>query len=267
MKTRVKKDSDGLWVLLPRDVAGAYADCDAEITGLKNGIFTCMALPKVAAQKGGDGRISDLVLSDDEHNVARKLFSIRYENRIVPLVEKSLSQNEKKALARLLARKLIMVFTGRKYAKGVYNISELLYVHLRQEVPMPSAQAAPPSPPQQIIRAMPNTLEHLAAAGYMVLDNESDAKSLMPHMQEQIKAGAIRGVRGFDKKYYVLTKGFRMANEGKLLAQLDRGESSIDKLADGLSLRQDAVRTLLLVLAEEGEVLEKNMRKGVWTRA
>lgn len=266
MRARMKKDSEGTWVLLPHEAAKAYENCDADVAELKNGIFACMPAAREAAQKAGVKNAGGLELTEDEHAVAKKMFSIRFENRLVPMVEKTLNPNEKKALARLLARKLITVFAGGKYAKGVYNISELLYVHLKQEAPQQQA-AAPSGQPQTSMRAPINSLGHLATVGYMVLDNEFDAKNIMPEMQEQIKAGTVKGVRGFDRKYYVLTKGFRLANEQKLLALLEKGENTVDKLAAALGMPPDAARTLLLVLADEGEVIEKNMRRGVWTRA
>jgi len=105
----------------------------------------------------------------------------------------------------------------------------------------------------------------LRKLGYMILDNENEAKNVMPTLASEITHDDVKGVRGFDKKYYVLLRSFYLEHEGRLLAALDRGPKNADAMAPEMHLTPEAVRTLLVVLADGGEVIEK--QKGVWQRA
>ncbi len=283
MKTKVRVEKDGAYVLLPPNLADGMGNAEVEVFPLRDGVFLVCAgkiidQAAMKVEKEAVKKPSGLSLSDEELAVAKKLFSIKFENRTPPQLDKVLSPAEKKAVAKLCERKLVTVFSGGKYAKGVYNINEPLYVHMRsisaEGRGRPQMQGTETGHKAVAVVGMPaidaagkNTLLHLAKYGYMVLEGEYEAKALMPSLEESIRSGQVKGVRGFDKKYYVLRRQFLLANEKKLLSLLDGGELTAGEAAAKLGMGEDAARALLVVLAEEGEVLEKNARRGVWARA
>lgn len=280
-RLKITKGETGAFAALPDELASALKDGqEIEIFPLRDGIYI-ITIPGALSEKmptaapvqtkseaakplpirAAPAASLGISLERDEEAVARKLCKIRYENREVPKVEAMLNAAEKKALAGILQKKLITIGKNAKYPKGVYNISDALYNAMRTPGTAPAASARAPSVASPPI----NTVEHLQKLGYMILDNETEAKNLMPRLQDAIKADDVKGVRGFDKKYYVLLRGFYVENEAKIIALLDAGPKKCDAMAPEVHLTPEGVRTLLMVLADQGEVIEK--AKGVWERA
>lgn len=231
------------------------------------------------------------VLSPDEMSMLRKLLAIRFEERTVPAVAKKIGAAEKKVLDALVARRLIEVFKNAKYKEGVYNISQKVYSAaaapmngaMKKDDTEPAKSTAPKyemrnpeiskqentTPVIPAIRTLDNppinSAEHLARFGYMVLNTETEAKMAMMQIQPMLKTDDVRGIRGFDKRYYVLRRSFLHQYAGLVLAQLDAGPSTSDKIAAALGLPAEAVSVILMIMADEGEVIEK--RRGTWERA
>ncbi|MFH1094714.1 MAG: hypothetical protein V1728_00675 [Candidatus Micrarchaeota archaeon] len=131
--------------------------------------------------------------------------------------------------------------------------------------PAPAYPAYPSSPSFISKPGDLNTVEHLIAKGYMVLDNENEAKTVMPHINAKLKNETVKGIRGFDRKYYVLRRSFLMEYESRLLPILDAGAANVKTLGEKLGLDENAVTVLLMILGDDGEVIE--LKKGMWRRA
>lgn len=237
--------------------------------------------PTATAQLSKKSQTS--VLSPDEMSMLRKLLTIRFEERTVPAVAKKIGAAEKKVLDALVARRLIEVFKNSKYREGVYNISQGVYeavstpmsgekrkenaAQLQPQAEKTNAHSSPPLAFSNSSSGTPpiNSADHLARFGYMVLNSEGEAKMAMMQIQPMLKTDDVRGIRGFDKRYYVLRRSFLHQYAGLVLAQLDAGPSTADKIAAALGLASEAVSVILMIMADEGEVIEK--RRGMWERA
>lgn len=212
-----------------------------------------------------------MTLSPDEMSMLRKLLTIRFEERTVPQVAKKIGAAEKKVLDALVARRLIEVFKNAKYKEGVYNISQRVYEAVAAPLQPPAERTNAPQSPQLAFSTSAsgtppiNSADHLARFGYMVLNTEAEAKMAMMQIQPMLKTDDVRGIRGFDRRYYVLRRSFLHQYAGLVLAQLDAGPSTADKIASALGLAGEAVSVILMIMADEGEVIEK--RRGTWERA
>ncbi len=111
-------------------------------------------------------------------------------------------------------------------------------------------------------KAVESSKTMLDEKGFVVLDNEFEAKNLSQELEKEVKRGNVIGVRGFDKKYYVVSKGFLKHASDKVLRELSKRDCNAKELALASKLRLDACIAALCVLKEEGEVIEK--RKGVF---
>lgn len=280
MILKARKLEDGVALMLTPEIAKALGE-EAEAIHLRDGIYLVAAKGGIDSATGRAGREEAAAaapakytpvssgknvlqiskpaampsLSADEMAVARRLSAIKFQSRQVPQVEKVLNAAEKKALETLLQKKLVQIMKSEKYPKGVFNISDAMYAAAK-----PGQAVTAPVPTTAI-----NSVDHLKRLGYMILDNENEAKSVMPALHDQITTEDVKGVRGFDKKYYVLLRPFFMQHEGKLRALLGKGGMTCEQIAPELHLTSEAVRTLLLVLADSGEVIEK--KKGMWEMA
>ncbi len=260
--------------------------------------------PPIIRPSDSPSPIKPRVLSPPEAALVRKLTAIRFEERTVPQVAKKIGAIEKKLLDGLVARRLIEVFKNSKYKDGVYNISQGVFHAVsaqeggeknkqetpgtlevpfpvpgaRNELPGP-APRGPPAPSQRTQAAISrepassiadskipiNSPAHLQRFGYMVLDNENEARAVMESVKDVQKSDPVKGVRGFDRKYYVLRRSFMAQHKDALLARLDAGDANSDTVAKDTGLSAAAASVLLMILADDGEVLEK--KKGMWGRA
>ncbi len=110
-----------------------------------------------------------------------------------------------------------------------------------------------------------NSILHLQKFGYMVISNEAEAKIQMQNIKVQIKNEDVCGVRGFDKKYYVIKKSYLNSLEPLISVLLNQGTSNLVQIASKLNLPSDAITAVLVIMADEGLVIEK--RRGEWAKA
>lgn len=103
-----------------------------------------------------------------------------------------------------------------------------------------------------------------AASGFTVLEDESSAKALSQQFESLIKSGHIRGVRGFDKKFYLATSAYYETTCAKILAALKEKGKTAETLSADLKVPLSGCLTVLYLLKEEGEVLEK--KRGEFSR-
>ncbi|MFA6907643.1 MAG: hypothetical protein WC263_02345 [Candidatus Micrarchaeia archaeon] len=267
MEVAVRKTREGAELLgsLPPEIANAAA---LEIFPLRDGI--CLLSVKGAI----GGHAPQAGLSEPERALVKKLLAIRFEKRTPSDVDRTLSGAEKAVLAALLEKKVVNVFRSSKYGNGVYNVSDAIFGATRDALPAHEAGGAPQSGAQ--LRA-PSPLSAGKAAsapprpsppqydplskGYLVLENEGDARQLSSAVAERIKAGEVAGLRAFDRKYYFIRKDFAMQHQPRIMSSLEKGDKTSDELARALSLPPEACLAILLHMAEEGELLEKNKGK------
>ncbi|NYZ74659.1 AbrB/MazE/SpoVT family DNA-binding domain-containing protein [Candidatus Micrarchaeota archaeon] len=118
----------------------------------------------------------------------------------------------------------------------------------QKQTPIPSKPAVKPVTPFELIERK----------GFFIVENEADAKNLSKALEQEIKAGLVRGVRGFDKKFYVVSTLFLKAMSQKFGAALSGKEPLTPaQLAQAASCDENACNAVLQVLKEDGDVLEK----------
>jgi hypothetical protein len=83
-------------------------------------------------------------------------------------------------------------------------------------------------------------------------------------LESDVKMGRVLGIRGFDKKYYVVTREFYDALSKKLLKALSgKKEENVVALSESLKAPQEACIAVLYLMKEEGEVIER--KRGFFT--
>jgi len=276
MDVNVRKSKDGaeLFGSLPSDIANAQS---LELFPLRDGIY----LLSVKGALGG--QTLQAGLSEQEKTLVKKLLAIKFEKRTPSDVDRTLSGAEKSTLASLVEKKVVTVFRSGKYENGVYNVSDAAFGQTRDapgalhraaagadasaggketaQMPRNSAAGAAPQPaPSSAARAAHAAPDPLAN-GYLVLDNEGDARALSGAVAERIKAGEVAGLRAFDRKYYFIRKDFATAHQPKIMSALEKRDMTAEELARELKLMPEACLAILLHMAEEGELLEKNKGK------
>jgi len=96
--------------------------------------------------------------------------------------------------------------------------------------------------------------------GYAIFPTENEARSASEKLEQEIKRKEVLGIRGFDRNYYVATRAFYESNSPKVRAAIMKQEKSSEEVAQEIKMDEEAVKVVLRLLGEEGEVIEK--RKG-----
>jgi len=263
---KATKTREGLMLsgAIPQEL---LSSASLDIIPLRDGSF--LLIPKQEQPK-----VSSL-LNEREKIAVKKLLSVRFEKRTPQEIAGILTKEEKETLESLMKRKIVHLFKEGKYAKdGVYSISDFAFHQAREEkgsaaMGSPATQTSSPSKQNDLqaplIPPPISSPEHLEKFGWMVLDNESDARSFSNSFPDRVRSGAVKGIRAFDRKYYFVTQGFVLNYEKKVMAALDKKEKTADEISSELALNADGCRCLLYHMCEDGDVLEK--QKGKFARA
>ena len=234
-------------------------------------------------------------LSEEEINLIKKVLQIKFEERTPEKVMSSLSQSEQEMLNSLTKRNVVQIYYGGKYSQsGVYHVPPSIFQQIiektqsmegkteqKPQIQIKEAERKTPSKAEARAEKKEqkeerkkeekeekaeadegNALKLLNKQGYLVLNSESEARDMSEMLADKIKKNQITGIRGFDKKYYIVKNSFILKHQSKIKSVLKHGPLSSDKIAAELEMGQEAVNALLTVLREEGEILEK--RKGVF---
>jgi len=262
MEVKVRKTKEGaeLSGSLPSEIANASS---LEVFLLRDGIYLLSIKGAIGGQKAAGP------LSEQERALVKKLLAIRFEKRTPAEVDRTLSSQEKATLASLVEKKVVNVFRSSKYENGVYNVSDIVFGQAR-EVAGAQQQAGASSTgsrgaPQLAGSQQRSQAAHPAydplAKGFLVLENEGDARQLSSALAEKIKDGEVSGLRAFDRKYYYIKKSFAEQWQPKIQSLLEKGDKTAEEAAKGIGLDVDGCRALLLHMSEAGELLEKSKGK------
>lgn len=230
-------------------------------------------------------KVKLLPLSQADINILNKLLQIKFEERTPDVVRKTFSQEELKLLDELVKKHLVNIYYGGKYLKtGVYQVPNLVYRQLlekRQEEAQPKEEAKQEGQVVQLkeqekqkkesrekkeqkeMKKEEDPIKRLNKNGYLVLQSEADAREISKLLEDKIQKNQVTGIRGFDKKYYLVKNSFVLKFQSKIKSALKSGPKQADKIAEALGIDEEAAIALLTVLREEGEIIEK--RKGTFS--
>ncbi len=262
MEIKVSKEKGGILLsgALPAEISSAYS---LELFPLRDGAYL-LAVKGFVGQKGmlSKTAYAPKALSEKEKGLIRKLLAIRFESRVPFEVAKALSKEEKEMLEGLVKKEMVQVFHGGKYEKGgVYNVSDFAFNSVRE----PSA--SPASPPSAAPAApLPvSSIAHLEKCGWMILENDTEARNFANAFPDKVKSGEVRGQRAFDRRYYFVTRAFFESHEKGVQSALGKSDKTAEEISSSLGIDAEGCRAILVHLLESGDVMEK--KKGKFSRA
>ncbi len=219
---------------------------------------------------------SEIKLSPEELAVLKHLDTVRYPSRTESAVGSMLNADEKKILEKLIDRKLVVLYNDEKRKEKLYSISKYVYdnflLRKKQQAQGPQQKQAEEIDQARawgVVEELPvkpgvenKDVETLEKNGFVVLATEAEAAALSLAVAESIRQGQVLGVRAFNKKYYILLRSFFEKNSPKVVKELKEGPKSVQDLSVKLSMDPDALRGMLYLMAEQGDVTEN--RKDVF---
>jgi hypothetical protein len=263
-KVRILRRQDKAYIELPPEVVNCE---ELELFQLRDGYYLLSVPLGQHSGLGTPAQAATVGISDAERAVLRKLLSIRFENRTPAHVGDSLSEEEKTILDGLEKKGLVNVFRGRKYKDGVYNISDSAYglIHPKSGQTVQPEKAQNTSGRKAGSTDMPqqpqSTFGLLRSRGFVVIQDKRDAMALSEQLGSEMKSGAVVGVKGFDGKFYMVTKSYFNSAQGAIgLALKDAMDAA--SIASAARLEPDGCLAVLRLMAENGDIIEK--KRGVF---
>ncbi len=196
-------------------------------------------------------------MSDDERELLVKISELEFGDRTREHLIESLGISEE-MIKRLVDHGYLRAVD--RDGVSVFVIPKPVYVYLRslRKDERPSSTVSPKfskaSSPKVNNKAL---VDKLNKEGYLVLSNEAEARALTPLLKEQVSAGEVLGVRGFDLKYYVFTRKFYSSAHNKIVGFLESvGSATLERVAEGVSLPPEVCKGVLSMLLEKGDVYE-----------
>lgn len=223
-----------LAVIIPREICAAL--------GIREG--TELDIWQLGPSAFGVAKRKEMKFNEEETELLRKLLAIKFETRSPQVVEKEFSKSEKETLIGLMKMGAVTLYFSEKYPRGVYNIVDSAY--------------------HSLIRASKEKgkKEEGLEKGYLIIESETEAARVSSALADKIKRGEIVGIRGFDKKFYVVTSSFLSKYRDKVRDALKEQKLSIADIAKRINLDQQATSAILAVMNSEGEIVER--RKGIF---
>jgi len=273
MKVKAIRTAEGITLELPLEFCQKYginSSSAYEIFHLRDGFFLITSdgmLPLVAKSATPSAPVAQSALpTPEELLLLRKLSQIKFQERTPALVEKSLSEQERRILQSLEKKKLIYAFFGGKYAKGVYNIPDSVYPMLsKQTLAIPTAAPSPAAKALSCPLPAIDTYEHFEQTGFSIVQMEGAIRMMHDKLKDRISSGDVIGVRAFDKRLYLASKRFFSGCEQKIRPHLDSKGKSVEQFAKLAGIGEDAALATLVILCDSGEAIEK--KKGFYSTA
>ncbi len=277
---RVYKQNNKLAVYLSREVVeklGLHEDDEVDFFSLGGETFIFAKKSDIAKMlaSGKEGNPSireakdtiqksrkEIMLSQEEINVLKKMDELRYNERTRENVNRRLNQDERKILQELEEKKVVNLFS--KGNSELYSISNDIYNKFlmrkqqKQERALEKVEKRERNEISNLISNIDDdNVRALEKDGFVVLGSESEASLLSTKLEESIRRGFVLGTRAFNKKYYIALRSFIEKNGPKLVAKMREGKTRIEDLSRDAGISEEGARAVLYFLAESGEVSEK----------
>lgn len=191
--------------------------------------------------------------------------------RTTPEVAKILDEKEKGVFKDLIKKKVITPFKDENQ-KTHYSIQKRVYdlYLMRKGKPQYSEAAAGLEP--AAIQGRPvqqNAIElyisKLQKNGFVVVPTESEASAISAALEDSIRRGVVVGTRAFNKKFYIVMRSFINSTIPQIMAIISKKSMQVSDIAKECKMQDEAVRSVLYVIAESGEVTE--VRKDIFRAA
>ncbi len=255
---QIKKVEGGLSLEIPRGIAeslGLREGQRFEVVPVKEDVLV-IVLKEVQTKRGSKTKID---LSDEEIQLLKKLNSIRFSDRTGDNMQKRLDKKELKVLDGLVKRGVVLHIKHGKYSShgGVYSISREYFKAINEMV---STKRETPDR----IRVL---LDGLAKNGFIILDDQGLAEEFALALSSEMRDGDVTAIKTFDKKIVFVSSELVNKLGDRVVDILKRSKRGmgIQTIASKLGADPDAIRAVIEILREAGDILEK--RKGVYVVA
>jgi hypothetical protein len=246
---------------------------------VKKSDFKNVLKQKIRDSLGSDyNTMRDFGLSNEQIKVIDKIIGVRFEERTKSNISTSLNDEENNILNDLIKSNTIKIYDQGKYSDNpVYSVTPDLFKYVKTSLntnttnlttinnkPKQQFQyTKPQTPPQPQIKSNVDLnvlIDKMNKEGFIVAENDNEAKMLSESLSQKIKAGQILGIKGFDSKYYIFTSDFFNKSTDKIsnCFSKNNGKCSLKDMSEITGLNDNVCKGILMFLLEKGDIIEKS---------
>jgi hypothetical protein len=246
---------------------------------VKKSDFKNVLKQKIRDSLGSDyNTMRDFGLSNEQIKVIDKIIGVRFEERTKSNISTSLNDEENNILNDLIKSNTIKIYDQGKYSDNpVYSVTPDLFKYVKTSLntnttnlttinnkPKQQFQyTKPQTPPQPQIKSNVDLnvlIDKMNKEGFIVAENDNEAKMLSESLSQKIKAGQILGIKGFDSKYYIFTSDFFNKSTDKIsnCFSKNNGKCSLKDMSEITGLNENVCKGILMFLLEKGDIIEKS---------
>jgi hypothetical protein len=237
MKTKTYSYKGRLYSEIPKEAADALkikSGDEIEFTSVYENLVL-IAPVKAAAKKETKEDVNA-----QEIALLQKVNSIRHYDRTYNNILKMLDTGEAKMLDDLFKRDVL--FEYNRSGKKLVGIDKKYFKY--------------------IIEEKDEQMERLLDRGYLVIEDQEKAKNLTDKLKKDKLP--VRGIRGFDKRYYIVSAE-KLEEIRKKLEKILTKEKPIKTISSELGVAEELCKAALEILLADGEIFEK--RKNIYVLA
>jgi bifunctional DNA-binding transcriptional regulator/antitoxin component of YhaV-PrlF toxin-antitoxin module len=171
-------------------------------------------------------------LSKEKIELLKKVNSIKHYDRTYDKIVKGLNTKEKEIFDELLKNDVL--FKYKRSGKELIGIDKNYFKY--------------------IIEQKDDLIEKLVKDGCIVIEEQSKIKALTDRIKSE-KLN-VRGIRGFDKRYYIMSQEKLSEIEDKLEKILTK-EKMLKTISAELGLPEDLCKAAIEILREDGKIVER----------
>jgi len=247
---------------------------------IKKSDFKNVLKQKVRESLGSDyDTMRDFGLSNEQIKVIDKIIGIRFEERTKNNISTSLSEEENAILEDLINNNTIKLYNQGKYSETpVYSVTPDLFKYVKSSLnsnvntttakknsenvkPIQNKNTSSYSPPVQIkSEDFTALLNKFNKDGFVIAQNDNEAKLLSENLAPKIKSGQVIGIKGFDTRYYIFNTSLMNSGTTKICDCFSNsgGKCSLKEISEKTKLDENVCKGILMFLLEKGDIIEKS---------
>ncbi len=229
MKTKTYSYRGRLYSEIPKEIADAMAIKSGDEIDFKP-VYDNVVL--ITPSKESPRETPKGELSREEIELLKKVNSIKHYDRTYEKTSKLLNAEEKAIFDGLFKKDAL--FEYKRSGRELIGIDKKYFKY--------------------VVGERDELIEKLAKEGCIVIEEQSQMKALNDKIRNEKLP--VRGIRGFDKRYYIMSQEKLSEIEAKLEKVLTK-EKTLKAISAELGLAEDFCRAAVEILREDGTIIEK----------
>jgi hypothetical protein len=252
---------------------------------VKKSDFKNVLKQKIRDSLGSDyNTMRDFGLTNEQIKVIDKIIGVRFQERTKTNISTSLSEQENAILEDLIKSNTIKLYDQGKYSETpVYSVTPDLFKYVKTSLnnnsainskytkPNQEKKSYPQQPQQQHQQQQPKQrfrttidlnaiVDKMNKEGFIVAQNDNEAKMLSESLSQKIKSGKVLGIKGFDSQYYIFTSDFFDKANSKIsnCFSKNNGKCSLKEMCEITGLNDKVCKGIMMFLLEKGDIIEKS---------